>query len=161
MLMSIVFFTFSISVLQLLNGFLFYGKDVTEIFNLLDSAISEGLGADKVSELATHFTCWVNSAFTVDVLYGDGDISHFISPVIKLSKVLDAAEQRVEQVLVVLAALLQSEFAYTNMNGADQTGFILLKQFVQLGINAIDPLAEAGEDGLGFGGHFQISSSTL
>jgi hypothetical protein len=70
---SVVFFTFSISVLQLLNGFLFYGKDVTEIFNLLDSAISEGLGADKVSELAAHFTCWVNSAFTVDVLYRDGD----------------------------------------------------------------------------------------
>jgi hypothetical protein len=68
-----VSFEFSISVLQLSNGFLFYGKDVTEIFNLLDSAISEGLGADQVSELAACFTCRVNSAFTVDVLYRDGD----------------------------------------------------------------------------------------
>jgi hypothetical protein len=70
---SVVFFTFSISVLQLSNSFLFYGEDVTDILNLLDGPVSEGLGADQVSELAAHFTCWVNSAFTVDVIHRDSD----------------------------------------------------------------------------------------
>jgi hypothetical protein len=88
-----MFFTFSISVLQLLNGFGLNGEVVSKINDAINIAPGESLGAYQVCQLTAHVACWVEEAITVDVLYGYSDISHFSSPVIKLSKVLDAAEQ--------------------------------------------------------------------
>jgi hypothetical protein len=81
-----VFFGFSISVLQLLNGFGLDGEVVSKVNDAVNIAPGERLGADKFYQLTTHVTCWVEEAITVDVLYGDSDISHLISPVIKLLK---------------------------------------------------------------------------
>jgi hypothetical protein len=77
-----VFFEFSISVLQLLNGFGLNGEVVSKVNDAVNIASGERLGADEVCQLATHVTCWVEEAMAVDVLYGDSDISHLIYPVI-------------------------------------------------------------------------------
>jgi hypothetical protein len=80
---SVVFFTFSISVLQLLNGFGLNGEVVSEINDAINIAPGERLAADKVCQLTAHVACWVEEAITVDVLYGYSDISHFSSLLIE------------------------------------------------------------------------------
>jgi hypothetical protein len=127
------------------------GEVVSKVNDALNIAPGERLATDKFCQLTTHVTCWVEEAIAVDVLYGDSDISHLISPVIKL---------------------YFRKLAVEHINGqtfVSRKAFSVSYQLCPISaVNIPAATIACGNDTGGFvkavklcGGHFQISSSTL